>query len=286
MLSFKQFEFIPNQNFEPSKATKDFWLYTKKNQSNFAGVHLPGLFANEGYSVQIAAFLGILLLEGLPTYYGVDEGVMWQGIVGAIFVDIALAIVSHLWHNQTCLYENQLVIAKTSVEQENYRRRIKSAKNKTFFFYLLILFSGFLKFYLFYDAYMTWNTVTMAVLVCYILGAVLHIFFTGYFFFTSRFNFKIQSEYSQFINTNGQKFGINNFLEQPIETGGTTLLETTSGSHSIILKDDTFYFKTWGVLSDKELSALIGVQQTPITQSIVAREGLKHQLLILNTGLN
>lgn len=286
MLSFNQFDFSPNQDFQPTKPTKDFWLYTKKNNSNFAGIHLPGLFANVGYSVQIAAFLGILLLEGLPTYYGVDQGVMWQGILGAIFVDIAFAILSHLWHNKICLYENELVIAKTIVLQESYRRKINSAKSKTYFFYLLILFSGFLKFYLFFNAYITWDSVTMVVLVCYVLGSVLHIFFTGYFFFTSRFNYKIQSEYSDFINSNGQKNKISGFLEQPIQTDGNSLLETKSGNHSIFMKNNIFYFKTWGILNDNELSALIGVQQTQIAQSIVAREGLGHQLLILNAAIN
>ena len=70
MLSFRQFQFDPNHNFEPSKQAKEAWLYTKKSSANFAGVQLPGLFDSVGYSVQMAAFIGILILEGVPTYLG------------------------------------------------------------------------------------------------------------------------------------------------------------------------------------------------------------------------
>jgi hypothetical protein len=289
MLSFKQFHFDPNQNFEPSKQTKDFWLFTKKSQANFAGIHLPGLFESVGYSIQIVAFVAILILEGIPTYYGIEEGVLWQGIVAAIFVDIALAICSHLWHNKTCLYKNQLVIAISSVDQERINRLINSAKSKTYIFYFLILLSAGFKFYLFIDANRTWNAISIGTLVSYSLGAILHIAYTGHFFYTSRFNHKIQGEYTQFVSSNGLKFGINAHLEQPINTDNTniTLNETKVGGHSIFKKEDgRYYIKTFGILLDVELAALAGVQQTSIAQSIVAREGLKHQLLILNTSLN
>ena len=289
MLSFKQFHFDPNQNFEPSKQTKDFWLYTKKSQANFAGVQLPGLFESVGYSIQIVAFVAILLLELIPTYYGIEQGVLWQGIMAAIFIDIALAICSHLWHDKICLYRNQLVITSSSVEKERINRLINGAKTKTYIFYFLILLSAGFKFYLFIDAYRTWNAITVGTLVAYSLGAILHIAYTGYFFYTSRFNHKIQGEYSEYVSSNGTKFGINSHLEQPINTDNTNinLSETKVGGHSIMKKDDgQYYFKTYGVLLDVELAALAGVQQTPIAQSIVAREGLKHQLLILNTSLN
>ncbi|MFN3849392.1 MAG: hypothetical protein ACK4NY_08195 [Spirosomataceae bacterium] len=289
MLSFKQFHFDPNQNFEPSKQTKDFWLYTQKSQANFAGVQLPGLFESVGYSTQIVAFVAILILEGVPTYYGIEEGVLWQGIVAAIFIDIALAICSHLWHNKICLHRNQLVIANSSVEKEKINRLIKSYKFKTYTFYLLILVSAGFKFYLFIDAYRVWNTVSVATLVCYLLGAILHIVYTGYFFYTSRFNYKIQNEYKEYVFSNGMKYGITGILEQPINTDGVNieLKSYKVGSHSITQKEDgKYYFKTYGVLLDVELAALAGVQQTSIAQSIVAREGLKHQLLILNTTLN
>ena len=289
MLSFNQFVFSPVQNFQPSIYTKNFWLYTQKNRSNFAGVQLPGLFATEGYSIQIAAFIGILLLEGIPTFYGMNKGVKGEGIIGAIFIDIALAILSHLWHKQICLNENKLVTVQNPVIQVQLQRKITTAKVKTYFFYILIGFSVFFKFFIFKNVFREWNTTTIAVLVAYTLGGILHIFFTGYFFFTSRFNFKIKKDNDVFINSGGKTFEITDFLEQPIITDGMnlSLLPTSAGKHSIIKVDDNSYaFKTWGILNDNELASLINVQQSPITQSIIAREGVKHQLLILTMGVN
>jgi hypothetical protein len=95
----------------------------------------------------------------------------------------------------------------------------------------------------------------------------------------------MQNENDNFIISNGIKFGITGSLEQPIETANVELKETSAGKHKIIKKaDDKYYFVTYGVLLDNELAALIGVQPT-IAQTIVAREGLKHQLLILNTSI-
>jgi hypothetical protein len=289
MLSFKQFQFQPNQNFEPSKATKDFWLYTKKNRSTFSGIQLPGLFETVDYSTQIAAFLGILILEGIPTYYGVGEGVLWQGILAAIFIDIFLAIMSHNWHDKICLIENKLVVTTDAVQKVALSREITSLKMKSRIFYLLIIISGVFKFYLFYDAYMTFNTITIAVFVCYMLGSILHISYTGYFYYTSRFNFKIQKEYTEHIMSGGQIHSFNHALTQPVEADpanpNPNLIVTNAGRHSITKKENGQYeCNTFGVLLDKELAQLVGVQQGVIAQGIVARTGLNQQLQILNMG--
>ena len=285
MLSFKQFQFQPNQNFEPSKAIKDFWLYTKKNRSTFSGIQLPGLFETVDYSTQISAFLGILILEGIPTFYGVGEGVLWQGILAAIFIDIFLAIMSHNWHDRICLNENKLVVENNIVQQVALNREIASLKMKSRFFYLLIIISGIFKFYLFYDAYMTFNTITIAVFVCYMLGSILHITYTGYFYYTSRFNFKIQKEYTAYITTGGQTHSFNAALTQPILTDSTNLTVTNAGRHSITeAKNGQYDCNTFGILLDTELARLVGVQQGAIAQGIVARAGLSQQLQILNAG--
>ena len=289
MLSFKQFVFQPDRNFEPSKAIKDFWLYTKKNRSTFSGIQLPGLFETVDYSTQISAFLGILILEGIPTFYGVGEGVLWQGILAAIFIDIFLAIMSHNWHDTICLNENKLVVATDANKKEVLNIEIASLKMKSRIFYLLIIISGIFKFYLFYDAYMTFNTITIAVFVCYMLGSILHITYTGYFYYTSRFNFKIQKEYTEYLNSGGQKHSFNQALTQPVEADAANpnpnLIVTNAGRHSITKKGNGQYeCNTFGVLLDKELAQLVVVQQGPTAQGIVARTALRQQLAILNGG--
>jgi hypothetical protein len=288
MLSFKQFEFQPNQNFEPSKDTKEFWLYTKKSKRTFAGVTLPGLYETVGYSTQMIAFFAIFILEIIPTVYGIEEGVLWQAIVAAIFIDIAFAIVSHLWHKKICLHKNELVLAPGEVAKEALNREINRYNFYTYFFYLLILASGCLKFYFFYDAYMTPDAIAGGVLLCYLLGSILHIAYTGYFLYTSRFNYKIQSEYSKYIASGGKSFSITDINPQPIDmdSSNVQIKEYTAGAHTIAKREDgKHYFDTYGVLTDKELAALVGIQQSSLAQSIIAREGLKQQLLNLQGGL-
>lgn len=285
MLSFKQFHFDPNHNFEPSKQAKEAWLYTKKSTANFAGVQLPGLFQSVGYSVQMAAFIGILILEGIPTYLGYDNGVNITGILAAIFIDIMLAILSHWWHDKVCLFENELIVENNPVRKEFLKRQVSKYKLRGYFFYFIILMSAAFKFYIFFEVYATMDTTSIFVLSCYLLGALLHIGYTGYFFYTSVYNYKMQKENDKFIISNGIQFGITGSLEQPIETANVELKETSAGKHKIIKKaDNKYYFVTYGVLLDNELAALIGVQPT-VAQTIVAREGLKHQLLILNTNI-
>ncbi|GAB3553523.1 hypothetical protein [Spirosoma fluminis] len=286
MLSFKLFDFPSGQDFMPSKETRNFWLYTKKTRRTFGGVALPGLFETVGYPTQMIAFFAILVLEIIPTIYGIEEGVLWQAIAAAIFIDIFLAIVSHLWHDRICRHKNELVNADDEVEKEDLKRKIKSYTIYTYFFYVLITASGILKFYFFYDAYMTPDAIAGAVLVCYLLGSILHIAYTGYFLYTSRFNYKIQTEYSKYVSTRRGSF-VNTIgpIVHPLldDALNSSAVERTSGDHKIFKSDDQkFYLETFGILTDKELTPLI-VNQPPNLRGPIARKGLERQLDILNS---
>jgi hypothetical protein len=164
MLSFKQFHFDPTHNFEPSKQAKEAWLYTKKSTANFAGVQLPGLFQSVGYSVQMAAFIGILILEGIPTYLGYENGVNITGILAAIFIDIMLAVLSHWWHDKVCLFENALVVENNPVKKEFLKRQVSKYKLRGYLFYFIILMSAAFKFYIFFEVYTTMDTTSIFVL--------------------------------------------------------------------------------------------------------------------------
>ena len=287
MLSFKQFSFPSDQDFVPSKETKNFWLYTKKSKRTFGGVALPGLFESVGYPTQMIAFFAILLLEIIPTIYGIGEGVLWQAIAAAIFIDIFLAVVSHLWHDRICKHKNEMVNADRGVIKEDLKRKIDRFTLYTYTFYILIIASGILKFYFFYDAYMTPDAIAGAVLICYLLGSILHIAYTGYFLYTSRFNYKIQSEYSRYVSSGGVVFkDKTGKIPQPLFSDGTTfnVEPTSSGNHKIFRKDDgRFYLETHGVLTDNELANMI-VRQPFDVQGLVATRGLLRQIEILQTN--
>ncbi len=288
MLSFRQFNFPPGQDFVPSKETKNFWLYTHKSKRTFGGVALPGLFETIGYPTQMIAFFTILALEIVPTIYGIGEGVLWQAVLAAVFIDIFLAIVSHLWHDKICKYRNEMVNADKEVTKEDLRRKIKKYNTYTYFFYVLILSSGILKFYFFYDAYMTPDAIAGAVLVCYVLGSILHVAYTGYFLYTSRFNYKIQSEYSRYVSSGGVEFKDKTGpIRQPLFPEGVNLdiQPDTSGNHKIYKDpiDGKFYLETCGVLTDNELANLV-VRQPYNAQGFTSKAGLGRQIEILQTN--
>ena len=287
MLSFKQFIFPPGQDFVPSKETKNFWLYTKKSKRTFGGVALPGLFETIGYPTQMIGFFAILLLEIIPTIYGIGEGVLWQAIAAAIFVDIFLAVVSHIWHDRICRHKNELVNADREVIKEDLKRKINKYNTYTYIFYVLIIGSGILKFYFFYDAYMTPDAIAGAVLVCYLLGAILHIAYTGYFLYTSRFNHKIQSEYSEYVSSGGVTFkDKTGEIIQPLFPEGMALnvQPDSSGNHKIFQSDSKIFFlETCGILTDNELANLV-VRQPYDAQGLTARAGLKRQMEILQVN--
>ena len=290
MLSFKEAEFPLNSKFQPTPEVLNYWLYTKKKPSSGGHLTLPGLFQTAEYSTQMLAFFAILVLELVPTIYGIDEGVLWQAIVAAIFIDIFLAIVSHLWHDKICLNRNLLVVATSPDQKEGIKRIIATHKGYTNFFYFLIIISGCLKFYFFFDAYMVIDAIAGGVLVCYLLGALLHISYTGYFLYTSRFNYLFYTEFNKFSKqhtvedakaSDKYAISIDNSPYRTIDTGGQNvqLEKGDYHGHKIEPKGDTSYsFITSGVLTDKDLSELLNRQNGDTNKTYVAKTGLKLQL--------
>ena len=233
------------------------------------------------------SFFAILVLELVPTIYGIDEGVLWQAIVAAIFIDIFLAIVSHLWHDKICLNRNLLVVATNTDQKEGLKRIIATYKGYTNLFYFLIIMSGCLKFYFFFDAYMVIDAIAGGVLVCYLLGALLHISYTGYFLYTSRFNYLFYTEFNKFskqytvedANESGKYYRSTD--SEKIDTGDqyAQLKECDYHGHEVEEKSDKSYsLKTNGVLTDKDLSELLNRQNGDTNKTYVAKTGLKLQL--------
>jgi len=180
-----------------------------------------------------------------------------------------------------------MVNANSEVMKEDLRRKINTYNMYTYIFYILIIASGVLKFYFFFDAYMTTDAIAGAVLVCYLLGAILHIAYTGYFLYTSRFNFKIQSEYSRYISSGGVTFkDKTGKIVQPLFADGMTIQvqPDSSGNHRIFKGNDGYYYlETCGVLTDNELANLI-VRQPYGAQGFIASRGLARQMEILQTN--
>jgi hypothetical protein len=134
---------------------------------------------------------------------------------------------------------------------------------------------------------MTPDAIAGAVLVCYLLGAILHIAYTGYFLYTSRFNYKIQSEYSRYVASGGKTFkDRTGTIQQPLFAQGAFVnVKPVSAGNQHIVKahHDQYIIETTGVLTDYELADMI-VKQPFDAQGLIARKGLQRQMEILQTN--
>jgi hypothetical protein len=276
------FEFQYNENFEPTRSVKEWWLYTQKTPTTFAGVPLPGFFQTTNYEWQVTGFFTIFLLEGLATYWCYYEGVAITAILVSIFVDIILALVAHRFQRPIAQLKNELVFTENTSNKAK-QKILTGKKLWQNFFYLLILISALFKFLWFFLVYQVFDTTTLFIFVCYILAALLHIICTGYAVFTFIFLRKIRSQHNQYIRSEGTEFAFNPDNPFPSKIYTQIKLEPVIvGRHELAnLNNGDFYFKTKGILLDKELFEMIGRQTSPEQRRTVAIEGVKHQNAIL-----
>lgn len=273
------FRFPYNETFEPSEQTKKWWLYTHKTEESFAGIRLPGLFQTTNYEWQVSGFFAIFILEGLATYWAWNEGVAITAILVSIFIDIFLAVLSHIPQKKICRLENENVFEVGEKNKSN-QRKINAKKLIRNLFYVAIVFSAAFKFTWFYLVYMTFDSTALFILVCYLLGAILHITCTGYAIFTFIFNWKLRSEYNKYTDSDGQEFS-ENPMQLPIKTSAD-LQSVEIGRHRLVREDGGFRLFTGGVLSDDQLKEMVGRQHSnPEAVRILAIEGVRQQVNIL-----
>ncbi len=196
-----------------------------------------------------------------------------------IFVDLVLAIVAHLWHKEICRLKNENVYTEKEKNTAN-EQKITKLRVFTYFFYLLILASAFVKCFWFFDTYMILDSTALFVFVCYIIAAILHITCTGYAIFTFAFKIRIGREHNAYINSDGKKLTFDKPLSGHIETNIDVDLAEV-GRHKIIKgQDGSYYFLTQGILTDKELREFIFRQKSREQQRVIATAGVEHQYKI------
>lgn len=222
------------------------------------------------------------MLEGLATYWSFIEGVIITAILASIFIDFVLAITSHLFQQDICKMKNELIWADDK-RVGAISNKLKSAKQKQHFFYLLILISALFKIFWFYNVYTIIDATTLFIMTCYIIGAILHITCTGYAIFTFLFNTKINREHKKYQNTMRKEFAFDE--REPLRSdalNSADLNPAEVGRHRLVKANDgKFYLETFGVLTDSDLRSLIGRQTNPEQRRSLAIDGVKHQMLIL-----
>lgn len=270
--------FRPEEHFEPSKSTLSAWLNTKK-QEQTAFYPRPGLFNNNDFFPLVTGMLGILILEGIATYYVYSEGIRIAAIIASIMVDFLFAIGSHYFNGRIVKNKNRIIFEeKTKKSQaENLVSKYKSIQQ---IFNVLILLNGIAKFVFFYIAYQNINAEALLVLVAYITGSILHLMYSGYFFLTLYFEYLFRRDRSLYINSNEKKHKSEE-RQLPINNDGTELIEVEVGKHRIAKKSDGYYFELVGILTDDELTEFARKQKKVEQQVIIIKSGVYHQYNML-----
>jgi hypothetical protein len=193
-----------NPQFEPSVKTKKLWLYCRRKETQIGS---PGFLCAPRQWDQALFFL-ILLLEfiGLFLFYKYVGNLIFA--VAFLAADITFAIFAHIVYGPVSLTKNRLFLLQQNIKiYVNKRGRkiyelaregqIKKEKWKLFwqrvysiYFYCLIALLAVFKIAGFMA---NWpgrdpvNSISITVCLTYIIVAVLQIYATGHFTFTSLF---------------------------------------------------------------------------------------------------
>lgn len=298
------FELRPNEAFEPSKDVKNLWTYTRKSSFNAAGIRLPGLFITKGFDIDTAAFVAVIFLElwglysivssiGLFSAEGSFNVLGFAVIVALFLIDVALAFLRHLPAGPECRYRNKLILAATPQEREKLRNERGMRVLLTPICSFLILGVAGVKIYGFYMLNSgEINGLTVSVLVSYLFAALLHINNTGYCIYGWAFNREIRREYKRWANgaDDAHEYSIYGRRQYPIaipKDERIKIKEVSAGKHRIASEkgegdEQVYVIETYGILTDRELQALIVQQRSENAKSTVARAGLAAQLDILD----
>lgn len=274
--------FNRNENYLPSQRTINLSLFSKKKRYESYNAFRPGLIGVEGYNWQALAFILILLIEGGATIYAKSQGIKIEAIVVAIFVDIILAIAAHVRHSKLVRLKNEKVF-RPDDQKGRILNSIKKEKRFKSFFNSLILFSGLFKAYLFFTAFGRINDIIpWGVAIFYMVAAILHVLFTGYFIFTSIYYISNRKDRKRFENSNRKEN--NHDSEKRIELKATepiSFKKVAIGKHAITQENDKYYLVTQGILTDFELDELIGLQEDDSARILLCKKGVEHQFNML-----
>lgn len=273
-------EFRYDEDFMPSRTTRKQWQSTHKTPKQVDGVTLPGLFQTTYFGLHVTGFFLILILEGLATYWSYIKGTAITAIMVSIFIDLVLALLAHLKVGTNLAYKNELIFESNTVKRQAIQYKIKSNNFFSAIFIVLILISAVFKFIWFYWVYLVFDSAALFVLACYLIGAALHIYCTGYAWYTAFFKIRLSIEHKAYINSGGNKFKFSkNIPELSLPFDTTISINETEVDRHKLIKDSggNYLFQTFGILTDKQLMTFIGRQSNAEQRRAVAINGVKHQ---------
>ena len=193
-----------NPQFEPSAGTKKLWLYCRRKETQIGS---PGFLCSPGQWDMALFFLIILLeLTGLYLFYKYVGNLTFA--IAFLLADVTFAIFAHVVSGSISLTENRLFLLRRNVKifLNRHGQRILTlaragqiSKEKWKLFWLKLFSSSFyslislLAFFKVVGFIANWpgrdpiNSISITICLTYIIVAVLQIYATGYFVFSSLF---------------------------------------------------------------------------------------------------
>lgn len=288
----------PRQSFEPSRSTKWWWRYTRKSSTLHGDVTLPGLFQTAQFKFDFAAIVVIIFgeLVGLANLLAVGQMTLLF-TAGLFLADLLFAIGLHFPKGPINFAENKRMV---DVEDEKARwdRLIMKWKLVSVFFALLILCVALFKTVSFYVLQGgVFNGLTLAIVLSYAIVALLHISSTGYFLSEALLTSLIRWNRNAFLSQNEKRSEpctITDYRkyrfqsDEALEAASTVAASTPTHNrmHKLYKEEgstNTYILETFGILDDYQLQDLIMQQHNDKQESILAIEGLRHQLDILQS---
>jgi hypothetical protein len=282
------------EEFEPSRGTKDVWLFTRKKSSNYWGMPLPGLFQTEHSTIDASGFVVVIILElwGLQSILIVGD-TPFTYVAVLFLADLVFAIGRHLPQAKLCEYHNRLLVPDDRHQHKDVARlkaSITKRKLITHVFTLLIFaLAGFkiIGFVALEGGEFT--GLTLAISLSYGVAAVLHVTCTGYFLFGLATSILFQSDRRKYLRLGSKRLVPRQFQFR----SSADIQETTVDRHRLYrgqdeshasessANDGTWFLETTGVLTDGQLGTLVNSQPDRPASHEVALAALFHQLQIL-----
>lgn len=280
-----------NLDFEPSRGVRKLFLYTRKSPStSYGGIILPGLFQTSHYFWDIMFFLAVVVGE-IYGFAQIDAKTSHGSaslFLGMILLDFACAFFAQLFIGGVVKRKNLLVLEQDNAETVNLRNQIVKRQVFAYAFKVVIIGVAIFKIVTFYN--LKWGTIDQEMLLMtfiYLIVAVIHVACTGYF--GAYLVLKVALAYQTYkhVSTKKKSYAIQDFiLSEPKEMKGKPFqgceIKSGNNNHTLLLADDTWRLKTWGILDDDQLHSIIWKQNKDSeTKREVALAGLAHQLEML-----
>ncbi len=287
-------------DFEPSTRVKSLYLYTRKSPYKIDDeVTLPGLFQTAFLRFDALAFVGILLGEvyGLFNLYKVAQFEIYMPI-GLFLADVFFAVLAHIPRRVALEARMDYLVAKWNdaidikTKNDNVARALhkeKKSKRWTRIWEAAIIGLALFKILLFFGIYGRFDGITLAVILSYVIVALLHVMSTGYFVFGLIHWIYLKSDENKHLSVGSSESIFRPGRERQTTIMGAKdgLVETTvNDKHHLERKESNEYvLRTTGILMDDELHTFINVQRTQEQKKLVARGGFEQQREIRQTDI-